>query len=192
MAKYKHEFSDWELEKSLELPASLEELVNAPPFKESSDEHGHSVTAGTRIPQWLHRRVVKLIETPGTPYELTSDVLRDAVYLGLRVLHLRHKLSSDWEVDSKLAAITDDAGAAKRIRIRFEELEEGLEDLCAGKDEEQAAERLSGYILAVADYENLWYKNKMFMLIKESRVSQRVLKHCPKNIQDIAEKEASK
>ena len=181
---------DWELEQAFDAVATLEELINSPPFKDASDEHGHSVTAGTRIPQWLYRKVVKLKEFPGSPYELVSDVLRDSVYLGLRIQHLRYSIAADWDVETKLAAITDAAGASGRIRSRLEELEGSLEELCMEGDESQAAERLKEYILASAELESMWYRKKIFSFIKASKTIQRVLQLCPRYIQELASREA--
>ena len=89
--------SDWALESPLDEEVTLEQLVNESPFKEASDESGQSTTAGTRIPMWLKRRIIKLRELSGSPYELDSDVTRDALFIGLRVLHLRYKMGPDWD-----------------------------------------------------------------------------------------------
>ena len=89
----------WEPEQQFDLAATLEELINEPPFKEVSGDTGDSVTSATRIPMWLYRRVVKLKELQGSPYELTSDVLRDALFIGLRILNMRYRVNPDWNVE---------------------------------------------------------------------------------------------
>jgi len=177
--------SDWELEAALDLSVTLEDLISAPAFRDASDEHGHSVTAGTRIPQWLHRRVVKLREMGGSPYELNSDVLRDALYLGLQILHMRYKVGEDWDVEKKMAAILDATGASRRIKEHVDEMVTGLEELTRGGDEEQAARRLTEYVYAAAALTNEWYRTKLFRLLQDSRVVRDVAKLCDKAVQRL-------
>lgn len=177
--------SDWELESSLEVSVTLEDLIGAPPFHEASDEHGHSVTAGTRIPLWLHRRVMKLKELPGSPYELNSDVLRDAVYLGLQILHARFKVSPDWAVERRMAAVADATGASRRVKEQFDELAAGLDEMCKDGDEYQAADKLSDYILAANELESSWHRGKIFRLLADSSAVQQVLQFCPDSIQRL-------
>jgi len=99
--------SDWELESSFDLAATLEDMINDKPYKEASDESGESVTAGARVPSWLHRRVVKLRELAASPYEVNSDVYRDAIYNGLHVLHMRYGLTAAWSIERQMAAVVD-------------------------------------------------------------------------------------
>jgi hypothetical protein len=178
---------DWSLEEPLDEPATLEDLVKSPVFKEASDNLGHSITAATRIPQWLNRRIAKLHETPGTPYEVSSDVVRDALYLGLRILHLRYTIAEDWDLDTKLANIRDLAAASRRIREHFDELEANLEDLFRGGDEVQAAHNLTSYVFAAARMENEWHKKKIFSLIEHSRICREVAEHCDKDTRAIVD-----
>lgn len=176
---------DWELEAPLDAAATLEELINSPPFKEASDERGESVTSGTRIPTWLHRRVVKLREMPGSPYEVNSDVLRDAVYVGLQILHMRYGTSPDWAAERKMAAVADATGAGKRIRSQVEELISGLEELHAEGDEEQAAQRLSDYVVAAKELESGWLKDRVFRMLKTSRVVRDISEGCDEEVQRL-------
>lgn len=180
--------ADWELEAPFEMAATLEDLIIAPPFKEASDEHGESVTAGTRIPTWLYRRVVKLREAEGSPYDLNSDVLRDAVYRGLQILYMKYKVSPDWEVEKKLAAIVDATGASRRIRDQHEELTSRLEDMYRDGDEKKAADMLGEYVLAAADLTNEWHRKKVFKLLKDSKVVSRVAEHCKEDIRKLIER----
>ncbi len=142
MPSKREKADDWEVEAPLDLAATLEELIASPPFKEVSDEHGHSATAGTRIPFWLDRRVKLLKEMHGSPYELVSDVLRDAIFLGMRVLAMRHRMSPDWEVETKLAQIIDATGASRRIRNQVEELIKAIDEMLRDNDMDKAAEHL--------------------------------------------------
>lgn len=177
--------SSWELEQALDLSVTFEELINAPPFKESSDEHGRSETVGTRVPTWLLRRIIKLREMKASPYEINSDVLRDAIFLGLRILHLRYKIGKDWSVETKLASIVDSAGASRRIKDQVTGLISGLEDLLQDRDEKHAADRLTDYVLAADELDNAWHKNKIFALLRDSRSVRLVAESCTKGIKTI-------
>lgn len=183
--KSKGKPSDWELESAFDLAAGLQDLIDTPPFKEASDEKGESVTSGTRLPLWLHRRVVKLREMEGSPYEVNSDVLRDAVYVGLQILHMRYKISPDWGVETKMAAVVDASGALRRLKDQFDMLVGGLEQLCEGGDEDQAAHRLSDYILAAGELENKWHREKVFRMLRENRTIKEVTRLCPRNVQKL-------
>lgn len=181
--------SDWELEAPFDMIATVEDLINAPPFKEASDEKGDSVTAGTRIPMWLHRRVVKLKEMPGSPYDVNSDVLRDAVYTGLQILHMRYRLGPDWDVERKMAAVVDSTGAIRRLKEQIEWLAGGLEELYEGGDLEQAVQRLSDYVLAAQELESKWHRDKVFRLLRESRTVRELTPHCSGQIQKLMKEE---
>ena len=178
---------DWQVEEPLDLEASLEELIGSAPFKEASDEHGHSATAATRIPFWLNRRVTALREMSGSPYDLNSDVLRDAIYLGMRVLHMRYKMSPDWDVETKLAAVVEATGAARRIRLQIEELVTGLEEMYRDGDTDKAAESLADYIMAAVDLEGKWHKAKVFNYLRENRVVRDIVRFCKGDIQKLLE-----
>ena len=184
--------SDWELEHPLDYTVTMEQLIDDPPFKEASDEFGQSTTAGTRIPLWLKRRIIKLKELPGSPYELDSDVTRDAIFIGLRVLHIRYKMSPDWDVETKLAATVDTIGAGRRIRKQVEELVSGLDEMFRDGDIEKAANNLTEYVLAAAELENSWHKNKLFKILKESKAVHELVHHCEKRVQDTIKTEGGK
>lgn len=180
--------SDWELESSLDEGVTLDQLIDESPFKESSDEAGNSVTAGTRIPMWLKRRITKIREMSGTPYELDSDVIRDALYIGLRVLHIRYKTSPDWHTETRLAAAIDAVGASRRIRSQVNELVAGLEEMVNDKDKKKAAEHLTDFIDIAGDLEDGWHKEKLFKILNESKVVEELLEKCSPEIQDTIEK----
>lgn len=180
--------SDWELEAPFDFAATLNDLIEAPPFKQASDEQGQSVTAGTRVPAWLFRRVMKLAEAVGSPYEIASDVLRDAIYNGLQILYMRHKVSPDWEVEKKLAAVVDATGASKRIRDQFEELVSALEDMYKEGDEKQAADKLTEYVLAATELENEWHRKKLFRLLGGSKIISRVMEMCNKSTKKLIDR----
>ena len=187
MPSKKDKAKDWEVEEPLDLAASLEELIASPPFKEVSDEHGHSATAGTRIPFWLDRRIKLLREMNGSPYELISDVLRDAIYLGMHILAMRHRMSPDWDVETKLARVVDATGASRRIRNQVEELTKAIDEMFRDNDVDRAAEFLADYVIAAVDLSNVWHKKKVFEILNNSRVVRDVAQYCSREVQQILE-----
>lgn len=182
--------SGWEPEQQFDLAATLGELLSEPPFKEVSGDTGDSITSATRIPTWLHRRVIKLKELPGSPYELTSDVLRDALYIGLRVLNMRYKVNPDWDVESKMAAVVDAAGTSRRLKRQLRELVDGLDDLWKEGDRRHAAESLARYIYAAVELNSQWYKRKLFSLLRNNDIIRAVAKECDPDVWRTIEREA--
>ena len=182
----------WEPEAVIDLAATLQDLIDEPPFKEVSDEGGSSATVGTRIPNWLLRRVVRLRELRHSPYDINSDVLRDAIYVGLRVLHLRYGLTPDWEVETKLAQTVDAVSATRRIRSQVEELVAGLDEMYRDGDVNKAVRNLTEYMMAAVELENTWHKDKVFKLLAENRVVREIAAHCNEAVKKIMEKEKKK
>jgi len=191
MAKRKKdEKSQWNLEAPFDQPSSLEELLESPPFAEAGGSD--SVTAGTRIPKWLFRRVIKLTESSGTPYEIASDVYRDAIYLGLRIIHMRHKTARDWSIETKMAAIVSETDVMRRIRSQVDSLSSGLDNLMKEGEPEKAAEKLGEYVSAGIELENEWVKLRLFKMLRESRVVSDVSMHCSQDIRKLIKETSSK
>lgn len=178
----------WEPELALDLAATLQDLIDEPPFKEVSDETGSSTTAGARIPNWLLRRIVRLKELKGSPYDINSDVIRDAIYVGLRVLHLRYGLTADWEVETKLAAAVDAVSAGRRVRSQVEELVAGLDEMYKDGDIEKATKNLTEYVLAVVTIDNEWHRDKILQILNEHRLIREIASHCGEAVQMILER----
>lgn len=188
--KDKAEKKAWDPEQQFDYGATLEELLKEPPFKEVSGDTGESTTAGTRIPMWLDRRVTRLKEMTGSPYDLKSDVLRDALYIGLRVLNMRYKMSQDWDVEAKMASIVDAASTSRRLKRQVKELADGLDDLWREGDTEHAAGSLTKYVYAAVELESEWYKKKLFSLLKEDKTVQTVAKKCESKVWETILREA--
>jgi len=179
--------TSWEPEAVIDLAVTLQELIDEPPFKEVSDDAG-SATVGTRIPNWLLRRIVRLKELKHSPYDINSDVLRDAIYIGLRVLHLRYGLTPDWEVETKLAAAVDAVSAGRRVRSQVEELVAGLDEMFRDGDIDKAAHNLSEYVLAAVALDSDWHKTKVFQILTEHRIVREIASHCGEAVRKILEK----
>lgn len=169
---------DWALEAPFDQIVSLEELINMPPFKAASDSTGGTATAGTRIPTWLDRKVTHLIEFRGTPYHLKSDVLRDAIYIGLRVLNMRYKSDPDWASEARMAKAIDKANLVTRIKTTVDQIAKPIEELWTGGDEEQAVIQFEEFIAATTEISDDWHRNKQIQTIKNNRLLKEVTERC--------------
>lgn len=178
LRKKKKQVPDWELEQSFDAAATLEELINLPPFTAVSDEHGHSATAGTRIPFWLQRRFQRFVEMPGSPYGLYSDVLRDALFIGGRLLVLRYSMGADWDVEAKMSAAVEATHASRRLRQQVEEFISGLDEMVKDEEMEKAAEYFTDYIIAAGEIDDDWRREKLFKHLNDSRTVKDLIKHC--------------
>ncbi len=184
--------SSWDLESSFDNVASLEELIFRPPFKETSSKEGGSDTLGVRLPMWLVRKVIHLVEMKGSPYQIKSDVARDAIYLGLRILNMRYKPASDWAVDSKLADVIDKVGLVTRIGSRVKSFTEPVLNLWEGNDEQQAIEHMEMFVSAALEIEDEWERNKTLKLVKDNRQLQPIIDGCSESIRNAIRKAGKK
>lgn len=181
--KKKKEYIDtWELEADYSI--TLEDLVDSPPFNETNDESGDSITMGTRVPQWLARRITKIRETPGVPYEINSDILRDAIYLGLQILQLRYKLH-DWEIEKKLASVVDATGMSTRIAVQVTELCKYLEKMHADDDNDHAVRRLDEFVCAIDTLTDDWHRRTIIKLLKRRGIVTELLTKCSRQAREI-------
>jgi len=174
--------NEWATEESALESLTIEELINRPPFKESRDDLG-SATIGARIPEWMNRKITKFIEMAGSPYELKSDVARDALFLGIEILRLRYRYK--WATESKVSTIVDTAGELDRLEQRFRDLTSSLEKLVSSGDTPKAASLLTEYVLAVSTEEDEWRKMRCVRQLRESRVVNDILKYCSDKIRSI-------
>lgn len=177
--------TQWETEAIYDLPLTLEDLITDAPFHDSSDDQGNSYTAAARLPEWVRRRVKKLIEMDGTPYEIESDVIRDCIHIGLQIASMRYRLGPDWVVETKMAKTLDQSGASRRIKRQFDNLCEGLQELYRDGDVEQAANRLSEYVVAAAVLDNEWHRDRLFRLIRENKLVIELAAHCKDHVRRL-------
>ena len=175
----------WELEQAFDMDVTLDDLIKAQPFRQASDERGHSETVGTRVPMWFLRRINKLRELKGSPYEVNSDVVRDALYKGLIILHLQYRYAADWDVETKLAAVVDATGAGKRIRMQVEELVSGLEDFMKDEDVNHACSKLEDYVSAVSQLEDEWHQTRVLRLLRANTTIRHLADTCREDVKDL-------
>lgn len=170
--------SDWNLESPYDAPATIEDLVNLAPFKDASDSKGGSFTAASRVPTWLERKIIWFTEMKGTPYQLKSDVVRDAIYLGIRVLHARYKGNPDWATEAKMTEAVGQVGVLARVKEQVTSLSKGLEELWTEGDEKQAIEGLERFVGAAVEMQDGWQKSKVFQYIRGNRVLKQISEEC--------------
>ena len=170
--------TDWDLENAYDVPTTIEDLIDLAPFKEASDTKGGYYTAASRVPTWLERKITWFIEMKGSPYQLKSDVVRDAIYLGMRVLHARHKANPDFAVEAKMSEAVSQVGVLARMREQVNQLQRGLEDLWQSNDEKQAIEGLENFVGAVVEMQDEWQRNKTLQLIKGNHVLKQIAMQC--------------
>jgi len=169
---------DWNLESSYDVPATIEELINLAPFKEASDTKGGSYTAAARVPTWLERKIVWFIEMKGSPYQIKSDVVRDMLYLGARVLHARYRGNPDFATEAKMSEAVGHVGVSARIREQINQLTRGLGDLWSEGDEKQAVEGLEQYVAATAEMQDEWQKSKIIQYIRSDALLKQIAESC--------------
>lgn len=174
--------TDWNLESAYDVPATIEDLIELAPFKEASDTKGGSYTAAARVPTWLERKITWFIEMKGSPYQLKSDVVRDMMYLGARVLHARYKGNPDFAVEAKMTEAVGKVGILSRIREQINQLTRGLEDLWSDGNEDQAIEGLEAFIGAAVEMQDEWQRSKTLQLVKGNHVLKQIAERCSPEI----------
>lgn len=172
----------WELEENATI--TIDDLVESAPFNQTQDESGESVTMGTRVPAWLSRRIAKLREFPGSPYELNSDVLRDAIWVGMQILQIRYK-RHDWKTDRALSAVIDASGAMDRINAQISGLCKSLEKLKGEEDNEKAVEYLESFLITIDGLTDEWRKKTYVRILKRKGIVTELLPKCSKLAREV-------
>lgn len=174
--------TDWNLESAYDAPATIEELINLAPFKEASDTKGGSYVANSRVPTWLERKIIWFIEMKGSPYQLKSDVVRDMIYLGARILHARYKGNPDWATEAKMTEAVGQVGVLAHIKEQINQLTRGLADLWGEGDEKQAIEGLERFVGAVVEMQDDWQRAKTLQYVKNDRLLKQIAEQCSEGV----------
>jgi hypothetical protein len=172
----------WALEEDVHL--TIEDLINEEPFNHTSDDTGDSVSIGTRVPSTMYRRLVEIRETPGGPYQINSDVMRDAIYLGMRILQLRYK-KKDWQIDRKLSSVIDASGAFDRINSQVSDLCKNLEKLKSAEDTEHAVAHLDDFLKEVNNLSENWRKATFVKILKKRGIVTELLSQCSVTAKEV-------
>ncbi len=190
-AKQPKKASDWDLENPYDAPTTLEDLIELAPYKEASDLKGGSYTAGARVPTSIERKIVWFTEMKGSPYMVKSDVVRDAIYLGMRVLHARHRANPDFAVEAKMSEAIGQVGVLAHIREQINSLSRGLEDLLSSGDEDQAVAGLENFVGAAVEMQDVWQRDKIFQLIRGNHKLSDIIRLCSPEVRKAIENKAT-
>ena len=169
---------DWNLESAYDVPATIQDLIDLAPFKEASDTKGGSYTAAARVPTWLERKMMWFIEMKGSPYQLKSDVVRDMLYLGARVMHARYRGNPDFATEAKMSEAVGQVGVVARMKEQINQLARGLEDLWSEGEEKQAIEGLEKFVGAVVEMQDDWQRGKTLQYVRNNRLLKQIAEHC--------------
>ena len=144
---------DWLLSAAEELTSSdtIQTLVDKSPFKYSHDKHGHDVYLAARLPTDFGRWVSKMVESPGSPYEIRSDVVRDALYLGLCIISLRMDLSKEWRALAVLSDITAKLAERRAFITRTIDLVKEFMEAWDRGEHDLVREGLTRYLDSIAE-----------------------------------------
>jgi len=170
--------TDWNLESPYDTPSTIQDLIDLSPFKDASDTKGGSYVANARVPTWLERKIIWFTEMKGSPYQLRGDVVRDAIYLGMRVLHARYKGNPDWATEAKMTEAVGHVGVITRIKEQVNQLARGMGDLWNEGDEKQAIEGMEKFVGAVVEMQDDWQKMKIVQYLKSDRLLKQIIEEC--------------
>lgn len=140
----KNAFSQsWETDSpAFTLDDPISKLANLPPYHSSEDKKGHGVNLQAWFPKSYSRRVEVIRSFGKGIYDTQSDVIRDAISLGMHVLELRYGCDPEWELDAQLDHVASVAAHDAYIHDRESDFVDTLDKLCANKEEDRAVELL--------------------------------------------------
>jgi len=172
--------NDWRLETQELDSLTVEDLVNASPFKcEPEEGEGPRPTLGARVPRWMERELRVIRERTGSPYQTSSDIVLDCIYIGLKILHLRFK-SRDWYAEHKMEVLAEDIGFLERTNMRIDKLNNGLEALIRNGYPDRAMDQLRKFISTATDINDDWHRSVvMSKLANLSNVRSLLMKSDP-------------
>jgi hypothetical protein len=136
----------WELDDSGLTPETpLSVLMDYLPYTTSEDKKGHDVFLGAKFPKNIGHWLSEIKEDSANVYKVNSDVVRDAVHLGLLIISLRTKKLDRWKTLSALmqarAALFEEA----RIYRECEEVAEDAATLVDHDDLDAAIQHLQTF-----------------------------------------------
>jgi len=145
--------NSWETDtEGLTSDTALSELIERVPYKTTEDKQGHDSFLGARFPKQFTRWVDSIRELSGSPYQNRADVVRDAIYLGLVIISLRHNLSPNWRTMEKLAQVSGVAAEIAGEYSKIEHLIPQLQILVANKQLRQARDIVRDYVKVLNEF----------------------------------------
>jgi hypothetical protein len=133
----------WDLDDTGLTPETpLSVLMEYLPYTTSEDKKGHDIFLGARFPKDIAHWLAEIKEDSAKVYKTNSDIVRDAVHLGLLIISLRAKNVERWKTLSALmqarAALFEEA----RIFRECEEVADDVATLVDHNDSDAAIEHL--------------------------------------------------
>lgn len=148
-------------------------LMKSPPFIMSEDVKGHDVVIGARVPKWFERWITEILEHGGTFYRIKSDVVRDALYLGLQILALRLG-SEEWKVEEAIAKVISEVSLGAVVEKTVRDFSDNLRRLWEGDAKELAVGSLRGFIEALVELKDERRKTLYFKFLKQDYLIKQV------------------
>ena len=143
-------------------PTSLDDLVRLRPFSRAEDERGHDALISTRVPKRVARLFQELAFSRHTPYRTLSDAIRDAVYLGWHIQHLRYpdSLSEACDSEAKALELAIEIAEDATVRETVRRVADDLHELEACGELDRAVQRLGEYTGLVAGFADPWRRRR--------------------------------
>lgn len=153
--------SSWKTDyEELTLDSAIRELAAKPIYTKTSDQNGH----GENIQAYMPPSFARIIDNDILPagraagkYKARSDVIRDAMYLGVAVQRLRLGMKG-WHLDQIIAEQEERVKFHADINRRADEFVTNLKLLWDHGEKRQAIDDMLGYIQAIkSNPENVRY-----------------------------------
>lgn len=152
-------------------------LASLKPFEKTEDKKGHGVFLSAWFPKEYARRVSVIKEAGSFTYTTTSDVVRDAIFLGLIVLELRLASDPEWQLYTQLEILNNTAKWESELYGQEDAFCESLATFMENKEEGHATELLQARFALL--HRNGCAKRKEALLdaIRKHRLTQ-LLEKC--------------
>lgn len=164
----------WQLESQHSDTLTVDSLIEAQPFHVDPGEKDLPVIS-TRVPQWMMREIIILVDRRGTSYQTKGDVAKDALYIGLKILNIRYG-SKDWKIEHGMAEVIDGLGKYKRMDENIGKLAEALEHLNKVGEGERAKRGLQDFIDRVSESDDISFKRTILKKLTSIHTTRELLK----------------
>ena len=179
----------WEQESDDPTGLTLEELIDMKPCSQVSDSDGNSNSVGCNVHPMMMRKIIRIQEKRGTPYESRSDILRDCVFIGLEVINMRMKGDNEWHTFAEMSRTADSLAEISRLKAQIKQMEQNLDMLMRDGDIAEAVAHFESYVNSITGLNEGFSRKKLFKYMTSSRTMMDVLKHCRPAIQHVLKSE---
>lgn len=129
-------------ETGLSVDDPIQVLTAEEPYHYTQDKRGHSTFLGGRFPKDFPRGIEKIREKAAGVYETNSDVVRDAIYLGMKILSLRYEVDPQWQVQHQIIKLNNEIAWQATVYRQEEDFVNNLVIFINQGDDEIAQTRL--------------------------------------------------